>query len=190
MEILSIVIGYLFGSIMFAHIVSKTKGVDITKVGTGNPGAANVLREVGKKQGIIVWFLDACKGAIAMLIVDKILNVPGFWIMMTGASAIIGHCFPLFYKFKGGKGLSTLGGIVFYIIPAIFPAGLALYFATRPIKPRKLEYLAGLCALAYFIYLIRCFYILDFYWLGPALLVLLVISIGVNLKHLIEEFKR
>jgi glycerol-3-phosphate acyltransferase PlsY len=187
---LSIIIGYLLGSVLFAHLISRARGVDITKVGTGNPGAANVFREIGKKEGILVFFLDGLKGAIAMLIADKIFHISGFWIIMTGTAVVIGHCLPIFYKFKGGRGVSTLGGVIIYIMPQLFIPGAALYFATRNIKPRKLEYIVDVCALLYFIYLIRVFYRPELSWLSPGLGILLAVSVAVNIKHLTEEFKR
>lgn len=128
MEIILILLGgYLFGSIPFAVIVSKIKGVNIYEVGTGNPGAANVYREVGKKYGILVWILDTVKGIIPMIIGDS-LGKPLILIAGIGAAAIVGHCFSLFLKFKGGKGVATMGGVIIYLFPLIFPIGAILYF--------------------------------------------------------------
>ena len=133
--ILLLLCSYLFGSISFAVIVSKMKGIDILKVGTGNPGAANVYRQVGKKYGILVWLLDTIKGIIPMVIAGR-LKQPLLVISAVGASAIAGHCFSLFLKFKGGKGAATMGGVTIYLFPIVFPIGTILYFWVQR-KKRK-----------------------------------------------------
>ncbi|MCD6521234.1 glycerol-3-phosphate acyltransferase [Candidatus Calescamantes bacterium] len=126
--LLSLFLGYLFGSISFAVLISRLKGVDIRKVGTGNPGAANVFRQVGKPYGIAVWVLDTVKGVVPMFIAHKILHLPVLIIAITGALAIAGHCWSLFLKFKGGKGVATMGGVTLYLMPLLFPLGAILYF--------------------------------------------------------------
>jgi glycerol-3-phosphate acyltransferase PlsY len=133
MSIILLICGYIFGSIPFALVISKLKGVNILKVGTHNPGAANVYREVGKKYGIMVWGLDTIKGVIPM-IVAGILKQPLIVVSAVGAAAIVGHCFSLFLKFKGGKGVATMGGVVLYLFPLLFPVGAVLYFWVQKMK--------------------------------------------------------
>jgi glycerol-3-phosphate acyltransferase PlsY len=127
MVIFLLIFGYVFGSIPFAVVVSKLRGVNILEVGTHNPGAANVYREIGKKYGIIVWALDTLKGLVPMTIAS-FLNQPLIVISSVGALAIAGHCFSIFLKFRGGKGVATMGSVVVYLFPLLFPVGGVLYF--------------------------------------------------------------
>ena len=112
-----ILCGYILGNVSSAKIISRIKKDDITKHGSGNPGSMNMLRTFGFKLGLLTQFFDALKGAIPALI--------GFFMFggystgesayiglyIGGMSAIIGHCFPIFYKFKGGKGVATMLGM-------------------------------------------------------------------------------
>lgn len=125
MEIINIffifIISYFLGSIPTAYIVSKFKGIDIRKVGSGNIGAANVLRNVGKKEGIIVLLGDILKGFVPVMFLSKIsfgINSDILKIL-TGTGAIIGHLFPIFLKFKGGKIVATNLGVFLAIDPVI-----------------------------------------------------------------------
>ncbi len=126
--IFSLILGYLFGSLSFAVIISRIKGINIREVGTGNPGAANVYREVGKPYGIAVWILDTLKGVVPMIISYQFLHLPFLVVSATGALAIAGHCWSIFLRFKGGKGVATMGGVTLYLFPIIFPIGALLYF--------------------------------------------------------------
>ncbi len=134
--VLSLLIGYIFGSIPFAIIISRLKGVNILQVGTKNPGAANVSREVGKIYGIIVWILDTIKGVIPMLISKYIFKIHPFYTGLSGIAALSGHCWSIFLRFKGGKGASTSGGILLFLFPKFFPIALLLYYITRK-SPRN-----------------------------------------------------
>lgn len=115
--IVLIICGYLLGNISSAKIISKFKKDDITKHGSGNPGSMNMLRTFGFGMGILTLLFDALKGAIPSLLgffmfggdVNSELSYLGLYI--GGMSAIVGHCFPLFYKFKGGKGVATMLGM-------------------------------------------------------------------------------
>ncbi len=112
-----IICGYLLGNISSAKIISKLRKDDITKHGSGNPGSMNMLRTFGFKMGILTLFFDALKGAIPSLIgffmlggdVNSEMCYVGLYA--GGLSAVIGHCFPAFYKFKGGKGVATMLGM-------------------------------------------------------------------------------
>ena len=119
--ILLITMGYWFGAIPFALIIAKLKRVDIRKVGTKNPGAANVFRQVGKPYGILVWVLDTAKGAAAMAIADKIFHIHLFYVTLVGIAAVAGHCWSVFLRFRGGKGVATSGGVFLYLLPWAFP---------------------------------------------------------------------
>ena len=86
------------------------KGIDIRKVGLGNMGAANVIREVGRWEGIVVWLVDVAKGVAAILIAQA-LDVAQPWLLGAGFAAVLGHNFPVFLNFKGGIGSATVMGI-------------------------------------------------------------------------------
>lgn len=115
--VLAIAIGYCFGNISFARIISKMLKKDITQQGSGNPGSMNMLRTFGFKIGLLTLFLDSMKGAISALIGLLIFNQPygsleaSIGIYVGGLGAVLGHNFPVVYKFKGGKGVACILGI-------------------------------------------------------------------------------
>lgn len=110
---------YLLGSIPFGLIASRLKGVDLTKEGSGNIGATNVFRTLGKSYGIAVFVLDLLKGALPVIIAKSLLPEPAL-VIGCGALAILGHMFSAFMKFKGGKGVATGLGVVLAIAPYLF----------------------------------------------------------------------
>jgi glycerol-3-phosphate acyltransferase PlsY len=135
LDILSIIIGYLLGSIPTAYIVSRArKGVDIRTVGSRNMGAANVMRQIGAHEGVLVGIVDVAKGAGAVLIA-RALNVPELWVFGAGFAALVGHNFPVFAGFRGGRGSATIIGIFFVLAPKAMLVTLALvaipFFTTR-----------------------------------------------------------
>ena len=106
----SSIVAYLIGSLPFAVFVAKLAGVDIFKVGTGNPGASNVFRKVGRRYGAIVFGLDIAKGAVAVG-AAILIGCPDLFLPVASVFAIIGHWLPVFMRFKGGAGLATGVGI-------------------------------------------------------------------------------
>jgi glycerol-3-phosphate acyltransferase PlsY len=127
------VLGYLIGSVNFAVLVAKKHGVDILKEGSGNPGATNVKRVLGKGPGNLVFGLDVLKGAVGTglcLILVKFIDVPNadeivFRLSVAGfVGTLLGHCFSCFLKLKGGKGVaSTIGGLLVLLpIPILIGA--------------------------------------------------------------------
>jgi len=121
-----LIIGYLAGSIPFSYIVPKIKGIDVSKIGSGNVGGTNVLRSMGPAIGISCMLLDFFKAFIPTLIAHLIFGIDSWIPYFTLFAAVIGHDFPIWLKFKGGKGVaSTVGGffalnpllgIIFFII--------------------------------------------------------------------------
>ena len=102
---------YLIGSISSSVLISKYMGgIDPRTDGSGNPGATNMLRLNGKKQALLVLAADIIKGAVAVYLA-KMLHVTGFELGMVGLAAVIGHVFPVFFNFKGGKGVATMLGV-------------------------------------------------------------------------------
>ena len=108
--ITSAIAAYLIGSLPFAVFVAKLAGVDIFKVGTGNPGASNVFRKVGRRYGAVVFGLDIAKGAVAVALAI-LIGCPALLLPVASAFAIVGHWLPVFMRFKGGAGLATGVGI-------------------------------------------------------------------------------
>lgn len=114
-------IAYLLGSISFSVIISKKMaGFDVREKGSGNAGSTNVLRTVGKKAAILTLICDCLKGVIAILvafIAGKIMkNLDGaLLIQLAGIFVIVGHTFPVFFKFKGGKGVATSLGVLLMV---------------------------------------------------------------------------
>ena len=104
--ILCLIFGYLFGSLNFAIIYSKLKGDDIRNHGSGNAGATNVLRTYGKGPAAIVFLLDILKGVIAVIIAKLLLD-DAIYDCAVALGAVLGHNFPVYYNFKGGKGVAT-----------------------------------------------------------------------------------
>ena len=177
--------GYLIGSISFAVIISRMKGVDIRKVGSKNPGAANVLREVGKPYGIIVWILDTAKGALAMFISHRLFHSHLFFVALVGIAVVLGHCWPIFLKFRGGKGVSTSGGVFLYLLPWAFPIVIVAYFLIQR-KPRSITVvLSGFVISLALIFLI---YHREWRWLAPALIIFLIVS-GIANMSAIKEMR-
>ena len=126
--ILALVIGYLLGSIPFAYLIARlVKGVDIRKVGGGNVGAVNVVREIGFLPGLGVLLADMAKGALAVLIAQW-LGVHLYWVFAAGFLAVAGHNWPVWLKFRGGQGLATTMGVlvVFSPIPFAICSGVLL----------------------------------------------------------------
>lgn len=115
--VIAIVTSYLLGSIPFAYIVGRLKkGVDIRQVGGGNVGALNAIREIGLLPGLAVLIADIGKGSVAVLIATG-LGLPLVWIFATGLAAIVGHNWPVFLGFKGGKGAATILGVLLALVP-------------------------------------------------------------------------
>jgi acyl phosphate:glycerol-3-phosphate acyltransferase len=114
---IAIVTGYLIGSIPFPYIAARLKkGVDIRQVGGGNMGAVNVAREIGLPAGIAVLIADIGKGALAVFIA-RWLGLPLAWIFVVGLAAVVGHNWPVFLKFRGGKGMATTLGVLLALVP-------------------------------------------------------------------------
>jgi glycerol-3-phosphate acyltransferase PlsY len=114
---LILVIAYLLGCIPTAYIIGRlTSGKDIRCLGDENPGAGNAYREIGPKAGVIVFVVDAAKGAAAVLIAQA-GHISQNWVMITGLVAVIGHNWPVFLGFRGGRGVSTAIGILYILIP-------------------------------------------------------------------------
>lgn len=125
---LNVLAGFLAGSVPFGVLLTrKLRGVDVRTQGSGNIGATNVARVAGKKLGVVVLLLDAAKGALP--VVASLWLLPGaFWVhAAVGLAAFLGHVFPPWLKFRGGKGVATALGVLVVLLPWAALLGFAVY---------------------------------------------------------------
>jgi acyl phosphate:glycerol-3-phosphate acyltransferase len=119
---------YLVGSIPFGVILAKVfGGADVRKTGSGNIGATNVARAAGMLAGILTLIFDAGKGAVAVFAAERLSNDSATWMMIAGLGALLGHCFPAWLKFKGGKGVATAAGVFLVLCPPAFLGAMTLF---------------------------------------------------------------
>jgi acyl phosphate:glycerol-3-phosphate acyltransferase len=131
---LQVLFGYLAGSVPFAFLLARRAGIDVRLAGSGNVGAANVLRTTGTWRAIAVMGLDVAKGAAAVLIVH--LAAGGASLpALTGAAAVVGHIYPVWLRFHGGKGVAVAAGVFSVLSPLATGAAASLFlvivWATR-----------------------------------------------------------
>ena len=145
------IIGYLLGSIPFGVLFAKKYGVDIYQVGSGNPGATNVLRQIGKTAGYSVFILDFLKGLVATVwFLLPIFSFSGdITLGLWGLpAAVLGHTLPLFAKFRGGKGVATAMGGLLGVMPVCLLIGLVcwvvIFFSTRYVAVASIGFGASL----------------------------------------------
>jgi glycerol-3-phosphate acyltransferase PlsY len=133
MYILFPVIGYLVGAIPFGLIISKMVGVDVRTQGSRNIGATNVNRVLGKKLGFITLVCDCLKGLLPMYIAALILSeseTKELIVALTGVMAVLGHMFPIYLGFRGGKGVATGMGVLLYLSFPAIAISLVVFVAT------------------------------------------------------------
>jgi glycerol-3-phosphate acyltransferase PlsY len=130
---LALLAGYLLGSLPFALWVSRLYGVDILKVGSGNPGMTNVWRALGWKPALPVAFLDIAKGSLAAW-VGGTLTHSVVWALLAGIAAVIGHSFSFWIRFKGGKSVLTAFGVFLYLVPVASLIAFLLWVAVMAVS--------------------------------------------------------
>jgi glycerol-3-phosphate acyltransferase PlsY len=119
-------IAYILGTFPSAILIARANGIDIAAFGSGNPGASNVTRALGWRKGVWVYVLDAGKGALAAGLGLALDGRPlAYWC---GAAAILGHMFPVFRNFKGGKGVATGSGVLLIVQPILAPLAVGLWW--------------------------------------------------------------
>lgn len=124
--VLLVPVAYLLGTFPSASLVARANGIDIRTVGSGNPGASNVTRVLGWRKGVWVFVLDAAKGALATGVGLLVADRPAGYAL--GAAAVLGHVFPVWQRFRGGKGVATGGGVFAVLSPVVFAVLVALWF--------------------------------------------------------------
>lgn len=127
MWLLLVPVAYLVGTFPSAILVARANGIDIREVGSGNPGASNVARMLGWRRGIWVFVLDAAKGALAAGTGLLVAGRPAGYVL--GAAAVLGHIFPVWTRFRGGKGVATGGGVFAVLLPLVFASLIVVWFA-------------------------------------------------------------
>lgn len=123
--LVTVLVGYLVGGINPSYIIGRIKGIDIRKQGSGNAGASNATIVLGKWIGVLSGVFDILKATAVMLLMPLIFDDVPFVAEIAGVSCVIGHIFPVFMNFKGGKGLACLGGMILAIDPRFFGLILA-----------------------------------------------------------------
>jgi len=128
---LAMIAAYLVGSIDFAVIVGRMYGVDIHQEGSGNPGMSNVLRTMGRVPAAMVFIGDTLKGTIGAAMGWVASGSPDpavHWAFLAGLAAVVGHCYPIFHRFRGGKGVATGGGVLLFTVPIVAVIEIAVWF--------------------------------------------------------------
>jgi glycerol-3-phosphate acyltransferase PlsY len=130
---LLLLLGYLLGAIPFGLLYGKLAGIDIRRQGSGNIGATNATRLLGKKLGGLTLASDILKAVLPMSLAAWLLQgQPGSrdLVLLTGTAAFLGHCFPIYLNFKGGKGVATALGLHLYLAPLPALAGMFIFIVT------------------------------------------------------------
>jgi acyl phosphate:glycerol-3-phosphate acyltransferase len=127
---IAVLTAYLIGSVPFALLLSRRWGArDLRRIGSGNLGAANVLRASGVTAGVLVAILDILKGAVSVMLAQRLSGDP-LGPAAAGVAAVIGHVYPVWLRFRGGKGVATACGVFSVLTPLAVPPTLAIFVAT------------------------------------------------------------
>lgn len=125
-EILAVTVGYLVGSVPFAFLMARRRGVDLRRAGSGNVGAANVLRTSGAPSAMAAMCLDVAKGAVVVMGVQRLFGGPATPVA-AGLAAVIGHVYPVWLGFRGGKGVATAAGVFVTLAPVAVAIAAAVF---------------------------------------------------------------
>jgi glycerol-3-phosphate acyltransferase PlsY len=123
---LAVLLGYLAGSVPFAFLLARRAGIDVRVTGSGNVGAANVLRTTGVARGLIVMALDVAKGALVVTVAQATTG----GAPLAGTAAVVGHIYPVWLRFHGGKGVAVAAGAFAVLAPSATALAAGLFLAT------------------------------------------------------------
>ena len=126
---IAVLLGYLAGSVPFAYLLARRVGIDVRTAGSGNVGAANVLRTTGAWRGVIVMALDVAKGALAVALAN-IGTGGGTLAALSGTAAVVGHIYPVWLRFHGGKGVAVAAGVFVVLAHVATATAGALFLIT------------------------------------------------------------
>lgn len=127
---------YLLGSVSFGLIAAERAGVDLRAQGSGNIGATNVGRVLGKKTGRVVLALDLAKGLLPALAAWGLLGLDDPWTAGVGVAAVVGHCYPIWHRLQGGKGAATSAGVMLALVPIAGLGALITYVGLKKLTKR------------------------------------------------------
>jgi glycerol-3-phosphate acyltransferase PlsY len=170
---------YLIGSIPFSYLVARARGVDLRKVGSGNIGGANVWRACGFGPFVVAVTLDILKGYLPTLLGLRLFAGSPIVVLLVGVAAILGHTFPIFLRFKGGKAVATSSGVLLALAPLLAGIGVIAWAITFAIA--RISSVASLTAAAVEIVAGTVFYVTGrlplayalFIWLAAAFVIYL-----------------
>ena len=191
LTILSSVLSYFIGSVSFAVILSKKMtGKDIRNAGSGNAGATNVLRTSGKKAAVLVFLLDFLKGFVAVIVARcfvMFFEAPYVCVYFAGFFAQVGHCFPVFFGFRGGKGVATAAGAATAVMPAT-AAVLIAVFSVIALITRTASLASCTCAV---LYPLLAYFMTDGknifnFMFAASCSVLIIVMHGANIARLLD----
>lgn len=128
-DLVAVLAAYLMGSIPFAQLLSRRRGIDLRRVGSGNVGATNVLRTLGVRPAVLAMMLDAVKGTVAVLIAQRISNGVAAPVA-AGLASMIGHVYPVWLRFRGGKGVATAAGAFAVLTPVAAAVAVGAFLLT------------------------------------------------------------
>lgn len=181
-----ILVGYLIGSINLSIVLSRKKGKDIREQGSGNAGATNTLRTMGKKTAAIVLLFDILKGVVVVLLAKLMSGLaqdPNLFIQLAAIAVIVGHNFPIYYGFKGGKGVATSLGVITVINP--LSAVICLLFAIVLMVITKMVSLSVMLAAVLFPILI-IFFAPNYFIFALVIVLLLIYRHRANIKRIVS----
>ena len=127
--VLAVTVGYLVGSIPFAFLLSRHRGIDLRRTGSGNPGASNVLRTSGVRAAVLAMVLDGVKGTIVVLIA-QLLSAGAIAAVIAAFASVIGHVYPIWLRFRGGKGVATAAGAFAVLAPEALGIAACVFVVT------------------------------------------------------------
>jgi len=170
-----IIVPYLLGGVPFGFLIGKLFGrSDIRQEGSGNIGAANVLRTTGKAAGVCTLLLDVMKGVLSVLLASSLTGRDPSLCGIAALSAIVGHIFPIYLRFKGGKGFAVTIGSFLVLTPAAMVCSLFVFFAAAvPTRIISVGSIAASLALPVFTLIFRESRIFFFFAVAAALLIIM-----------------
>jgi glycerol-3-phosphate acyltransferase PlsY len=182
---------YFLGSIPFGLLLGKLfSGRDVRSAGSGNIGATNVARVAGPVAGILTLLLDAAKGALAVYLAARLSEQSSTWMMIAGLCALVGHCFPIWLGFRGGKGVATAAGVFLVLSPLSFLGAVILFVLVvlywRFVSLGSISAAAAMPLLIYFLWAPHHAppYAVTFGSLGAALLI--VYKHDANIQRMVQ----
>ena len=187
LSLLAVAIGYSLGSVDFGVIVPRVMGIDIYEHGSGNPGTSNVFRTLGKKAAAFVLIGDLLKGLVAAAVGSLLVGETiGF---VAGFAAVVGHVFPVWHRFKGGRGVATALGVALWLEPVVGIVLAVLW--TVIVLTTKTASIASLTVMALFVPAMVAFdHGAASLWWSAAIVAVVVLRHAPNIKRMIRGVER